>query len=276
MPVTTTLACGFVTAMFQSREDLMAQQLSANGRQTATYVCNMTASGVRDIRPSAHEIKFVVSSGLGHLIRETARLVLSPDPHATGPMSDEYRTTTLYFDTEEFAVFRRNGSYRRAKYRIRRYGQSNVVFLERKLRTRSVLSKRRSPMPVTDLGRLANGALESTWPGGWFSDRLRLRRLSPVCQLSYSRTARVGRNEHGAFRLTLDEDLSAQVVETTAFRDADGVELLAGQTILEMKFVNTMPAVFKRIIEDFRLEPTQVSKYRLGIQSTRMALSCAN
>ena len=31
-------------------------------------------------------------------------------------------TSTLYFDTADYAVYRRHGSFRRAKHRIRRYG----------------------------------------------------------------------------------------------------------------------------------------------------------
>src|SRR6187549_2491358 len=94
-----------------------------------------TASTTREIRDSASEIKFTVDAATGARIRDRARHLLAPDPWASGPAADEYTTSTLYFDTADFAVYGRRGSYRRAKYRIRRYGESDMVFLERKLRT---------------------------------------------------------------------------------------------------------------------------------------------
>lgn len=227
----------------------------------------MTPLASRDIRPKAFEIKFVVDRDLGHRIREVGRRTLTADPWATGPASDEYRTTTVYFDTDELDVYRRRGSYRRAKYRIRRYGQDDVVFLERKLRTPNVLSKRRTRLGISELGRL-HAAIDSSWAGLWFHARLLMRRLSPRCQVSYSRTARIGMTDCGPIRLTLDDDLAAGVADVAVFDDAPRVSMLSDKTIVEMKFNARMPAPFRRIVEDFALEPVRVSKYRLGIEAT--------
>ena len=232
----------------------------------------MKALASRDIRPKAFEIKFVVDRDLGHRIREAGRRILSPDPWATGPASDEYHTTTVYFDTDEFDVYRRRGSYRRAKYRIRRYGQGDVVFLERKLRTADVLSKRRTGLGIAELGRL-HAAAESSWPGLWFHQRLLMRRLSPRCQVSYTRTARVGMTDCGPIRLTLDDDLAAVAASHTVFDDESHNSILSDKTIVEMKFTTTMPAAFKRLVEDFALEAVQVSKYRLGIEGSGLVFS---
>jgi hypothetical protein len=38
-------------------------------------------------------------------------------------------------------------------------------------------------------------------------------------------------------------------------------------TILEMKFAVAMPAAFKRLVEEFRLEPRTVSKYRVSLST---------
>ena len=80
----------------------------------------MTPAASRDLRSKAFEIKFVVDRDQGRRIREAGRRILSPDPWGSGPASDEYQTTTVYFDTDAFDVYLRRGSYRRAKYRIRR------------------------------------------------------------------------------------------------------------------------------------------------------------
>ena len=125
-------------------------------------------AGDREIRESAFEIKFVVNQDTGQRIRERARTLLAADPWASsGPASDEYTITSLYFDTPDLAVYNRRGSYRRAKYRIRRYGQSDVVFLERKLRTKDLLTKRRTNVRLEDLPLLLSDddAADGTWAG---------------------------------------------------------------------------------------------------------------
>ena len=90
------------------------------------------------------EIKFVLDPAQSGQVREWARRHLQADPHGEGPWSDEYLTTTLYLDTPAHDVFFRRGSNGRAKYRIRRYGHGETIFLERKLRTSRALIKRRS------------------------------------------------------------------------------------------------------------------------------------
>ena len=107
----------------------------------------------KETRAHAFEIKFVVDAQMGERIRAWARTFLDADPHGTGPFGDEYRTSTLYFDTAEGHVFHRWGSYGRAKYRIRRYEDSETVFLERKLRRPGMLVKRRTQVALHELER---------------------------------------------------------------------------------------------------------------------------
>jgi hypothetical protein len=225
-------------------------------------------SDTRDRRPHAAELKFLVSPDDGDAIRTWARTHLTADPHGSGPHADQYTTTTLYTDTPDQDVYRRQGSYGRSKYRVRRYGTSDVVFLERKLRTRSLLSKRRSIVPIGELARLENTAsAEAPWIGEWFMGRLAARRLSPVCQVTYARTARVTHTPYGLARLTVDDGLAARPVIQWAY-DAPVYEpALIGQQIVELKFIVAMPAVFKRLIETFCLEPMTVSKYRLSVEA---------
>src|SRR5207237_725226 len=103
----------------------------------------------------------------------------------------------------------RKGSFGRSKYRVRRYGQSEVTFLERKLKTRGLLTKRRSVVEFDELARLANADPEPGWAGYWFHRRLLARGLGPRCQISYHRTARIAMTRYGPTRLTLDENLRA-------------------------------------------------------------------
>jgi hypothetical protein len=249
----------------------------------------------RETRPFASEVKFLVDDVVGAKIREWARVHMDPDPHGTGAFGDEYHTTSLYFDTEAWDVFHRRGSFGRSKYRVRRYGDASSVFLERKLRQPGILVKRRTIVALDTLERLG-AEPDRDWPGDWFHRRLLLRRIKPVCLVSYSRMARTAATGDGPARLTLDDDVrvldSARLEPGSPARglcalgwepgsparvlcalgwkpdplkhDA-GLPVLERQVILELKYRHHLPAIFKRLVEQFALAPQRASKYRLGI-----------
>jgi hypothetical protein len=223
---------------------------------------------MRAVLPFATEVKFVISPALAAGIREWARINLAADPHGTGPFGDEYHTTSVYFDTEQFDVFHRRGSFGRSKYRIRRYGDEEVVFLERKLRQPTLLAKRRTVAPLVALERLDAAQPSPSWPGHWFHARLAARRLRPVCQVSYRRTARVALVGEDLVRLTLDDAISVQASSAIRFRDEPGIPAIDARQILELKFRHYTPSLFKRLVEEFALMPEPTSKYRLGMAAT--------
>lgn len=220
----------------------------------------------REIRPHALELKFVVPSALADGIRRWARAHLEADPHGAGPFRDQYRTTSIYFDNGAADVFNRRGSFGRSKYRIRRYADESVVFLERKMRQPAVLAKRRTCMPIATLHRLS-ADVDRAWAGDWFHRRIVARRLQPVCQVSYSRTARMIVRNGEPVRLTLDADLSAHAAGGFEFSSGEGIPVLPGHVVLELKYRGGFPAIFRRLVEEFALAPTAASKYRLGMSA---------
>lgn len=222
------------------------------------------STDTRENREFASELKFLVSFGVAEQIRGWARGRLLPDPNAGGPAGDAYRITSLYFDTAAREVYHRHGSFGRSKYRIRRYGHSDTVFLERKLRTRGLLAKRRSIVALDDLPRLDDPLAERGWPGFWFHRRLLARKLVPVCQIAYDRTARVAMTPNGPIRLTLDHNLRALPAERLSFSQAEGTLLMPREMIVELKFRRETPALFKYLIQEFALNAQAVSKYRLA------------
>lgn len=218
----------------------------------------------------AFEVKFLVDPGTASGIRDWARSRLEPDPHGKGSFHDEYRTTSLYFDTTAFDVFHRRGSFGRSKYRIRRYDAEAVAFLERKLRRATRLVKRRSSVSIDDLKRLDTEA-DGAWPGSWFEQRLHARRLHPVCQISYLRTARQTVRDDGAIRLTLDENVRVTRQTRAAFIGDDSLPVLPDKMVLELKYRQAMPALFKQLVEAFTLAPVRVSKYRFAAATLGLA-----
>jgi hypothetical protein len=212
-------------------------------------------------------VKFVVDAATGRRIRDWARVHLDPDPHGGGPFADEYRTATLYFDTEAGDVFHRRRSFGRAKYRVRRYGEAQAVFLERKLRQPGLLTKRRTIVALDTLRHLDLGEADTDWAGEWFHRRLLLRQVKPVCQISYLRVARARSGQDGPARLTLDDDVRVSGAREPRFAAEPGRLVLTQRMILELKFRQHLPAIFKRLVEEFALSPQRASKYRLGMEA---------
>ena len=225
----------------------------------------------RETRAAACEIKFVIDDRLAPRVKEWARTHLQPDPHGCGTFRDEYRISTLYFDTRGFDVLHRNDSFGRAKYRVRRYGDSNSVFFERKLRKPGLLIKRRTRDEIETLDRLDDRLIDPDWAAHWFQRRLLVRNLQPVCQISYQRIARAEHTSEGLARLTLDSGLRAMPIDAARFDADPGEEFLEGRLVLELKYHARVPALFRRLIEEFALEPATASKYRLGMTTTGYA-----
>lgn len=225
-------------------------------------------------RERAAEIKFLLPITLADAVIEWARANLTADPHGGGDTADVYHTSTLYFDTQDFNVFHRQGSYGRAKYRVRRYGSSDVVFLERKMRTRRLLSKRRSIVNGADLARFDADRVNDRsemWTGAWFARRIATRQLQPVCQIRYERVARVLPTPYGLARLTVDRNITAAAIETPRFTTEQGVVVAPEHAIVELKYRFVMPALFKAAVQEFGIEPRRISKYRLSASALGLA-----
>jgi hypothetical protein len=219
---------------------------------------------------TAYELKFVLDEGRAGEVEAWARQRLQLDPHGDPDLGGAYRTTTLYCDTPTWSVYWRLPSYRRRKFRLRRYGGEDLVYLERKTRRGDRVAKLRTLAAAAELA-LLDHAPGADWPGGWFHRQLAARDLGPAALLGYERVALVGHGAEGGVRLTFDRRLwgmpcrhwDVQVVgDTTGF--------LAGRAIVEMKFRAVLPGLFQEVLGLFRLEPAAVSKYRLCVDACGM------
>jgi VTC domain len=215
----------------------------------------------------AFEVKFVLTEAEAAEAERLLRPSLAADPHADPALGGAYRVTSVYFDTPALDVYRRSENYRRRKYRVRRYGVSPTAFLERKSKSDQEVQKRRTAVPLAELGEL-NGSAPDEWSGAWFVKQLRDRGLRPVCRVSYSRVALVGSCPEGPIRVTFDR--AARGLGTRGADPepvADGSPLLQDEVIGEFKFLGAMPPVFKGVIERLRLNPRPVSKYRRCVET---------
>jgi len=223
----------------------------------------------------AYELKFLVDESIAQRVHEWARVHLRRDPYSDPELDGAYRTTTLYFDTPSLDVYHRTPSYRRRKYRIRRYGLSPWVHLERKTKSSDRVSKRRSVIPDHEIAHLASPDSPESWPGNWFHRRLAAKDLGPACRMSYLRNAYVGSCPEGPLRMTLDRDIRGIPTRDWDLAPCDGVlppivplpvqplQILPTSVILELKFLYALPLPFKRLIHDLAIGPAPISKYRL-------------
>ena len=226
----------------------------------------------RETREFVYELKFFVEHQGASALLDWVRSRLAPDPHGHGAHADSYRVSSLYFDTAAHDVLARRGSFARSKYRVRRYGESGQVFLERKTRGAYRVFKRRSAIAVACLPALLAAQPMRGWSGYWFHRRLLARRLAAVNRVDYLRIARIGQSSYGPLRLTLDQELTAWPVGELAFRPGNGgIGLLPDRLILELKFGHAMPAVFKALIHEFAPRLAGISKYRLACQALGLA-----
>jgi hypothetical protein len=213
----------------------------------------------------AYELKFLLTVEEAAAVEAWARRRLPPDPHGE---DGAYRTTSLYLDTPFFDVFHKSPGHRRSKYRVRRYGAGDLVHLERKKRRGDRVRKHREPLPLVELPRL----LEAGCPLTWFASRICERMLGPVCCVGYTRTAFVAGSSEAPMRLTLDREVVGAPAEGwTVPEHIEGRKLLIGEAILELKFRDALPGLFRVLLDTLPTRPAGGSKYARCVKAWDLA-----
>ncbi len=218
---------------------------------------------------TAYEVKFLLTEAqVAEVIgRVAGKLAL--DPYADPTMGNAYLTTSVYTDTPQFDVFYRTEGYNRDKYRVRRYGHTGPVFVERKTKNGEKVRKHRARINPVEVPDLARPSLNGEWAGEWFHSQLLEKQLRPVCRVAYERVAYLGTADTGTVRLTFDRNIRGVPADRWALAEVGAVPpLLTDRVVCEFKFRTAMPALFKGIVADLALAPAPFSKYRTFVQST--------
>lgn len=232
----------------------------------------------------AFEVKFLIPEIIANHVQTWADGVMHRDAYADPSLGGAYQTTTLYLDTPDLGVFNRVNGHRKTKYRLRRYGSENRIYLERKTRQKDRVSKRRCDVPIDELPHVthANHVTHAThathatgadhaaaWAGVWFRERVTGYLLAPSCRITYDRCAFVKAGEDGPLRLTLDRNIRGYATKDWDLTPVDeGHAILRGEVICEFKFRVAMPNIFKELIQLLKLETGSVSKYRRMMLAT--------
>lgn len=212
-----------------------------------------------------HETKYLIPIEKAPSLLGWARQHMEPDPHGNGPHQDEYLVQSIYLDTPQWHVFRKVGSYGRAKYRVRRYSDESWLFLERKMKRAGIVRKRRTTIQIHELPSFA-----AIPDGKWYDRRLQLRQLGPMCYIQYDRVARQKMTSDGLLRLTMDRALHFNTDVKWHWPGPGGTPFLTEFAILELKYLQ-LPALAKKVIGEFNLTPGPASKYRMALRASHLA-----
>ncbi len=240
----------------------------------------MTETQIHDNRI---ELKYMLDASLSLEVRAWARVHLGVDAHCNSSdtintadkgdlLSDSYDVNTLYLDTPELDIFHRNSDLGKAKHRIRRYGDEVTWWLETKRKKGNVVNKNRTATSADEVvARLSHLSDQTPWCGDWFATRIIERRLQPTIQVHYRRFARTSTFGSESLRLTIDSHLQASsacgwLVASTSDKVNRRQRLNATNVeILELKFHNQMPHLFKELLRTFAIPATGFSKYRTAV-----------
>ena len=221
----------------------------------------------------AYELKFELAQHDVVRMKSWARRHLLPDPHGVDGC---YQVTSVYCDTPTFDVFHRTDGYRGSKLRLRRYGSAPLIFLERKVKKGDRVRKRRVEVSPEDLPRLSTyiaGTIPPAgWAAGWFLDKALKKHVAPTCRVGYRRTAFFGTTGGQNVRLTIDENLIGVPARGwEALPLQEGLDLLPGGALLELKFQDSIPALFRGLLPELPAQTARISKFRRCIQLCGLA-----
>ncbi|QDT05388.1 VTC domain protein [Rubripirellula lacrimiformis] len=234
----------------------------------------MTDAQIHDKRI---ELKYMLDASLSLQVQQWAREHLGIDRHCNETLGDSYDVNTLYLDTPDYDLFHRTGKAGRAKHRIRRYGDEKSLWIETKRKKQNVVRKNRTAADADEvLSQLSAPDDTSPWCGAWFRDRVVDRNLQPAAQVHYRRFARTATFDGESLRLTIDSNLQASpaqgwLVAAASDPHPPSQRLQATDSqILELKFYNHMPHLFKELLRTFAIPATGFSKYRTAVQAWQL------
>jgi len=191
---------------------------------------------------------------------------LPRDPYVNGA-DGTYQVASLYFDSPLLEIYHHAHADGISKYRIRRYGAEERIFLECKSKLSGRVVKRRTPVPATELPELQRIDPSSGWAAAWFVEAMAQRALQPVCHVSYVRQAWNGELDGERVRMTLDRELWGSAVSAIELPGPhpDGRPLFSG-CVLEIKHTGSLPAACGQWLRELGCEAQRLSKYRQAVQ----------
>jgi hypothetical protein len=228
--------------------------------------------------PDRYELKYLVSAAQAEAVRRAIEPYCRLDPHCLGRPDAQYPVQSLYLDTPGHDLYRlaRDRHATRWKARLRRYGDSEIVFAEIKTKHSDIVSKKRTPIPSQGWAeRLRRPAgTEGGLQAGVFCRQIERHHLIPTLMVRYEREAWSSTVDSYA-RVTFDRrvvcqpwsDWSLQADERAwmALDDGGSMKSLRDGVVLELKCLTAVPRWLSGVVQSVGLVRARYSKYCKGI-----------
>jgi hypothetical protein len=221
-----------------------------------------------------HEYKFIISIPQSLILRERISAVMQRDVH--GDAAGSYAIRSVYFDDCENSCYMQNeaGTDPRAKYRIRSYNASDGrIVLEKKIKQNGMTRKMQQNLSkeqyllLMDTMRQAGG-IDASFHGQpllvqELLARKQMQLMQPKVIVAYERTPFI--EPAGNVRVTFDDGISSSQDFEHFFSDRLHMRpvMPVGQTLMEVKFDEFLPAYIRETLEIGSLAQTTFSKYYL-------------
>jgi ribosomal protein L12E/L44/L45/RPP1/RPP2 len=279
------------TLVFRKASTLLAKSHAAPApAEPAHGRTEAPAAGARAGEPATKldflrfEFKYILPQEVRARIEDQIVHFMALDPFVAGQEQQRYVVRSLYYDDPALSSYYQKieGALMRAKFRLRTYTDEPTAncatYLELKGRYNSLVFKRRAYFDsaaafhqcgsVTDkiISRVNGSPI-----GTQFLAELAHKQIKPLMLIEYLRRPYVAR-DNSDFRLTLDEDLFGTATDQLFPADTHGRRpILPGHSVMEIKFKNSIPLWFHRIIKNHGLKRISISKVCKGIEVCNLA-----
>lgn len=242
-----------------------------------------------------HEYKYIISTQQALILKSRLETIMFRDAHAG--QSGAYEIRSIYFDDMNDSCYYQNeaGTDPRSKYRIRIYnGSKDQIVLEKKIKQNGMTKKLHQDLTMAQFEMLTGMSVDENAENFesiesmeadlchighqlWNFDEIyeepsliqellilkQTRLMQPKVIVSYERTPFVENN--GNVRVTFDDGICSSADFGTFFHtDLHARKILPqGQTLMEVKFDEFLPAYIKEVLENGHLRQTTFSKYYL-------------
>ncbi|WP_232698133.1 polyphosphate polymerase domain-containing protein [Brevibacillus daliensis] len=216
------------------------------------------------------ELKHEITAMDCFLLRHNLQHIMKSDPHANN--NGTYVIRSVYFDNidDKVVTEKKEGFYKRDKYRVRLYDHNTEYMnLEKKSKRNDLCQKQKCRITKEEYERIRHDDI------GWMEEderdlirelyvQMNLFQLKPITIVDYKREAFI--YEYGNVRVTFDSSIK------TSFRNNDLLNpditmidiLEPNMVVLEVKYDEYLPDVIRKMLQVSDRRKNAFSKYQVS------------